>query len=248
LKKPRFDVRTQEAFEERKRGRDNEIRVLATLRRPDAALPKWIVRFRAANLHEDYFEHTDIVVETSDVGSIRVQVKSSLANAERFRERYPDLIEDMALVVANSAVDHDILRERILTALGTIRGRRLKKIKGERIISSVALKKRLEDIIDVLPSAPLPSWIISIQKASPYQPCEDARDFRVDMRMVGVVHLRIFLNKVAQQKGFAHSFFSPELLFVSIIARNKDHRTNLMDRVLGALSALRPKNQKQHPA
>lgn len=68
------------------RGRRNEERFFEAMNDPLAKdLPPWILRARRPTSTQDKFEGIDAIIETSDVGKLFVQIKSSMTGANNFK-------------------------------------------------------------------------------------------------------------------------------------------------------------------
>ena len=71
------------------RGRRNEQRFLDAMKATHSPvkMPKWFIRGYHASKKEDRFEGKDAVIETTDAGKLFIQIKSSQAGAQRFKEK-----------------------------------------------------------------------------------------------------------------------------------------------------------------
>jgi len=96
----------------------------------NGTLPDWLIGYERADPRDDRGHGkgrgTDGWVETSDVGDIGVQIKSSEGSARRFRESHPNI----AVVVVNQGDGfEDIVRE-VVSAVEPLRSKYLKKREG----------------------------------------------------------------------------------------------------------------------
>ncbi|HZU96090.1 MAG TPA: hypothetical protein VFF73_05230 [Planctomycetota bacterium] len=96
----------------RRRGRDNERRVLQALL--EGARPEWLESARMATNEEDH-RGIDVVV-ASDVGDLYLQVKSSKTGAKAARPS-----PHRALVIARAGEPLATIKGRALTALAALR-------------------------------------------------------------------------------------------------------------------------------
>ena len=92
--------------------------------------PSYVIAIREALKIEDEKEQTDMVVITSDVGRIRVQIKSSQAEADKFfgngyLRDYWYLKDHIAMVVVNKDETLKTTAQKIFREVGRIRQIRL---------------------------------------------------------------------------------------------------------------------------
>lgn len=99
------------------RGDAAERRVLAALTRPDR--PAWIVKVRRARRGENR-SGVDVVVDT-DVGRVFLQVKSSVAGAQKWRRDHAWDDRPIGIVIAGPAAGDAVVYGRVLAALILLR-------------------------------------------------------------------------------------------------------------------------------
>ena len=69
------------------RERNTEDRFFEAIRTSASAeMPKWFLRVRRPTRKEDLYEGKDAIIETTDVGKLFLQIKSSEAGAAHFRK------------------------------------------------------------------------------------------------------------------------------------------------------------------
>lgn len=229
----RYRSKTPEDFEGNKRGRDNEIRLLAALRNPLAPLPRWIIGVRAANRTEDYEEHTDAVVKTRDAGDIRIQVKSSIAYAKRFKEAYPHLIDKIVIVVVNQRMTLNQIREKVLPLILRIRKRQLQARAASEEADAQKEIERLKDVINLLPIAQHPRWIVSFHPMPPGATGYEQWNFRIETRNIVEVNLRVVIQKKGAPRSQAPTHVEKDAVIV--LAKFGDSSKNLSNRIYHAL-------------
>lgn len=68
------------------RGRKNEQRFLEAMKDDTSSveMPSWFIRAFHSSRREDLFEGKDATIETTDVGKLFIQIKSSYAGAQNF--------------------------------------------------------------------------------------------------------------------------------------------------------------------
>ena len=85
-------------------------------------LPPWILRARRPTSTQDKFEGVDAIVETSDVGQLYVQIKSSKKYAEKFKNgrHYAQNKSIIVIVIGASDTPADI-RAKVRGPLSKLR-------------------------------------------------------------------------------------------------------------------------------
>ena len=94
------------------RGKNTEDRFFEAIRTSASAeMPKWFLRVRRPSLKEDRYEGKDAIIETTDVGKLFLQIKSSEAGAAHFRKgRHFQRNKFIAvIVIRESDTSEDIL-------------------------------------------------------------------------------------------------------------------------------------------
>lgn len=98
------------------RGFRNEARVVEAL---SENKPAWVKSARISTRHEDH-NGIDVVVE-SDVGSLYLQIKSSVAGANSFEPRH-----NVAVMIVRQHDTHERIRDRAIGHLSNLREKYLK--------------------------------------------------------------------------------------------------------------------------
>ena len=94
------------------RGWRAEMLAVEAFSEPDSHRPRWFRSIRLGTEEEDH-DGIDVVIETTDLGKLLIQVKSSLAGVKKFTEkgRRSHLI---GIVVIHIDDEASIVREKIL--------------------------------------------------------------------------------------------------------------------------------------
>jgi hypothetical protein len=112
---------------DRARGARAEARVVAALRR--ATRPWWILDARRAHASEDR-TGIDVVVETSDLGKLFLQVKSSECGAAKWRRRHRHDTRLIGVVVVRPTDNDPTIYGRALGVLILLRERAEARLTG----------------------------------------------------------------------------------------------------------------------
>jgi hypothetical protein len=99
------------------RGVCTEGAVYDAFQEKEMILPPWFKTIRRASLTQDLYEKTDFIVETNDMGELRLQVKSSNNAAQSFKmtERY------IAVVCIDYTEPNERIRQCVIAALSALR-------------------------------------------------------------------------------------------------------------------------------
>lgn len=104
-------------------GRNTEDRFFTAMSTAvSAGMPKWFVCVRRASLKEDTREGKDAVVETTDVGKLFLQIKSSEAGAANFRNgRHCRHHQFIGIIVIQKLDTPEDIRAKTRTILAQLR-------------------------------------------------------------------------------------------------------------------------------
>lgn len=119
----RFDEEREQQRQASERGHVNDRRVVNALMEAEGR-PEWITGVRQATPQEDMKNFTDAVVHT-DIGDIRIQVKSSFDRAREFEAKHPKLSKKIIVFVVRDDDTRNDLRSRLIQKLTEFRKKRL---------------------------------------------------------------------------------------------------------------------------
>lgn len=87
-------------------------------------LPEWLVGYQRANLKDD-MSGVDGWILTSDVGEIKLQIKSSFSGVKKFERNHHR--RDIAIVIIKNYDSSQLVLEKIITAVSPLRREYLSK-------------------------------------------------------------------------------------------------------------------------